>query len=370
MSAIPDRLEARMIAHAAEQGIPLSGSLELSPLCNMNCDMCYVRLSKQEQQAQGRLRTVEEWLRLAGELKAAGTVFLLLTGGEPLLYPGFRKLYLRLQAMGFILTINTNGTLLDETMADFLAANRPRRVNVTLYGCSEETYQRLCHYGPGYTQAVKAIRLLRQRGVDVKVNGSLVRENRTEAEDLLALAERLDAVVNIDTYMYPAVRERGRPYDLQARLTPEQAAEARVLLYKKTHPPYEFRQLAEETLAAIASTVPGDPNEECIRCQAGRSSFTISWQGYLRPCVMQTAPGYPVFELGFAGCWLQLKQWTEQARLCPDCAGCQYRTICSRCAASCLHESGSLTGKPEYLCRMSRHYVALLREAAAEGHRG
>ena len=351
-----------MIAHAAAKGIPLSGSLELLPLCNMNCDMCYVRLSKKEQQAQGRLRTVEEWLQLAEELKAAGTVFLLLTGGEPLLYPGFRALYLQLQKLGFVLTINTNGTLLDEDLADFLAANRPRRVNITLYGTSEETYHRLCHYGPGYRQAVNAVRLLRQRGVDVKVNGSLVRENRTEAEALLALAEALDAAVNIDTYMYPAVRERSRPYDLQSRLTPEQAAEAKVLLLRSTHTPEELRQLAEETLAAIDGTEPGDPNEEIVRCQAGRSSFTVSWQGLLRPCVMQTAPGYPVFEIGFTEGWRRLRQWTDEVRLCPDCAGCRYRAICSRCAASCLHEAGSLTGRPEYLCRLTERYVELLRE--------
>ncbi len=66
----------------------------------MNCDMCYVRLSRSEMERQGRLRTVEEWVRLAEQMQKAGTVFLLLTGGEPLLFPDFKTLYRRLRNHG------------------------------------------------------------------------------------------------------------------------------------------------------------------------------------------------------------------------------------------------------------------------------
>ena len=53
----------------------VTGALELLPLCNMNCDMCYVRLSRSEMERQGRLRTVEEWVRLAEQMQKPGTVF-------------------------------------------------------------------------------------------------------------------------------------------------------------------------------------------------------------------------------------------------------------------------------------------------------
>ena len=42
-------------------------------------------------------------------------------GGGPLLVPGFKELYLALKAEGMVLTLNTNGTLLDEPWADFFA---------------------------------------------------------------------------------------------------------------------------------------------------------------------------------------------------------------------------------------------------------
>ena len=117
--------EKYLIERAARGQIPLNASLELLPVCNMNCDMCYVRLSGEEMERQGRLRRADEWLALADQMKEAGTLFVLLTGGEPLLYPGFREVYLGLRKMGMILTVNTNGTLLDEGWADFSPNIRP-----------------------------------------------------------------------------------------------------------------------------------------------------------------------------------------------------------------------------------------------------
>lgn len=46
-------LERQLIARAAALRRPVSGSLELTPLCNMNCRMCYVRLSPRQARAAG-----------------------------------------------------------------------------------------------------------------------------------------------------------------------------------------------------------------------------------------------------------------------------------------------------------------------------
>ena len=111
-------VEAAMVEYlyqkASASGSPISGTFELTPLCNMNCRMCYVRLSKEEQTARGRLKSAEEWLNLAQRCKDAGMLFLLITGGEPFTHPEIRTIIEELHRMGFILTINTNGTMIDE----------------------------------------------------------------------------------------------------------------------------------------------------------------------------------------------------------------------------------------------------------------
>ena len=132
--------EKRILSRAAQRQNPVNGSLELLPLCNMNCEMCYIRLHKKEVEEQGGLHDVEEWIQLGNEMAEAGVLFLLLTGGEPLMFPGFKRLYQELKRLGMILTINTNGTLLDRGWADFFAAHKPRRINITLYGADDAAF--------------------------------------------------------------------------------------------------------------------------------------------------------------------------------------------------------------------------------------
>ena len=78
-------------AKASRLNIPLSGTFELTPVCNMACRMCYVRMTKAQQEALHPLRTAEEWLELGKTAKDRGVLYLLLTGGEPFLRPDFRE---------------------------------------------------------------------------------------------------------------------------------------------------------------------------------------------------------------------------------------------------------------------------------------
>lgn len=132
-------VEKRLVDKATQLRIPISASFELTPLCNLSCDMCYVRMNARELSMHGNVRSIDEWIQTAEELKAMGTLFILLTGGEPLLYPQFNELYLALREMGFIITINTNATLITEEVAELFSRVKPRRLNVSLYGGSNET---------------------------------------------------------------------------------------------------------------------------------------------------------------------------------------------------------------------------------------
>lgn len=68
MAMVPIPVEGRLTEYlhnkAAMKGVPLSGSFELTPCCNMACKMCYVRMTKAEQEAHAPLRTAEEWIDL------------------------------------------------------------------------------------------------------------------------------------------------------------------------------------------------------------------------------------------------------------------------------------------------------------------
>ncbi|MCI5689278.1 MAG: radical SAM protein, partial [Emergencia sp.] len=244
-------LERKLLHQASRTRIPINGSIELLPLCNMNCDMCYVRLTQSEMEQKGQLHSVSEWLNLAQQMQKSGVLFLLLTGGEPLLYPGFRELYVELQKLGMILTINTNGTLIDEETASFLGSHKPRRVNITLYGADETAYRELCHYPGGFEKTIRGIRLLRKNDIDVKLSTSLTKANRSDIDRIISLGKELDIPVRTDTYMLPAVRERTQSHALNSRLEPYEAAEARIQALKSEMGADLFSQFVQQTLEKI-----------------------------------------------------------------------------------------------------------------------
>lgn len=358
------KIEERLVLSATMKGIPLGGSFELLPLCNMNCRMCYIRLNPEEMQAQGRLRTAEEWLSLAREAREEGLFFLLLTGGEPFLYPEIEKLYNGLAELGLILTLNTNGTLIDEHYADMLAKHLPRRVNITLYGASDESYGRLCRNPKGFTQVMRAIHLLKERNVPLKLNGSLTKENREDLKSLQKIARELDIPLEVDTYMFPASRKMVRGFDYDARLTPEEAAQGYVDVEQDKLTKEEFKNLAqvmsecyhrEKAIGQKGVEVP-------LTCRACRSSFWVNWKGNITPCVFMEQPGYDVFEKGFAAAWNQLKKDRDKILLPAECSVCEKRDMCQVCAACCYTEKGDTTTKPEYMCRMTEERLRLMND--------
>jgi len=356
-------VEHRLFDAAQEKKAALNGSIELLPLCNMNCDMCYVRLDKKEMEAKGGLRTKEEWRSLAAQMQKAGVLFLLLTGGEPLLYPEFRELYLALRAMGFVLTINSNGTLIDEEWADFFGKHPPRRINITLYGCDEETYANLCHYPGGFEKAKRGVRLLRERHVDVKINGSLVKSNREDAMRIAEIAKELDAALHVDTYMFPAKRERERDFDDGVRLSPKEAACMHVLMMQQELSPQDFVQTAIQEIYRAMHLPKGEEKAGTVGCRAGRCSFAVNWQGNMQPCVMLKEPSVPVFDVGFHTGWKMLVESVDQILLAPQCSACRLKSVCTVCAASALHETGNYDGVPQYVCRYTQHRLDCLVRA-------
>lgn len=356
-----DSVEKMLIQKAYIRRSPINGSLELLPLCNMNCDMCYVRLSKTEMEQKGRLRTKDEWLSLAQEMKEAGTLFLLLTGGEPLLFPEFKQLYKELQNMGMILTINTNGTLINEEWADFFQKHKPRRINITLYGADDKAYEQLCHYKGGFAKTLQAIKLLRDREIDVKINGSITSKNEEDIKKILDIAKQTDSAVNLDTYMYPASRERTKPFDEQSRMNPKEAAMAKALIFKHQWGEQSFHEYRNYVIQAVENHNPELYNRH-ISCLAGNCSFTINWQGKMRPCVMQSVPEVDVFEEGFQNSWEKISTETDDILINEACVECRYRPICNTCAAAALLETGDYEGIPQYICEYTKEFYNIMKE--------
>ena len=336
--------------------LPLGGSMELLPLCNMNCKMCFIRQDPEEMKKQGRMLSCDEWLRIARETKEAGVLFLLLTGGEPLLYPEFKRLYTALTDMGFVITINTNGTLIDEDWADFFASRPCRRMNITLYGDSDEAYARLCRNPNGHSQLMAALKLLKERDIPYRLNYTVTPDNVDMLPYACGLAKEQGVALEAAAYLFPPLRRENGDF---SRLSPEEAARAKFDRIKGFYGEQQLRVEASAALAYIKCIAV--PTEHAhLACRAGRSGFWMAWNGDLLPCGMFLEPKISLLEHSFGECWAYILEEAAKLEMHAGCNGCKKRHGCMVCGASCLAESGDMTKKPEYLCRMTEEYYRLL----------
>lgn len=342
---------------AATAGIPLSGTFELTPVCNMDCKMCYVRLSPQQQAAAGPLSDEKRWLKLAQEAKDAGMLYLLLTGGEPFLHPQIRQIIEGLHQMGLLISVNSNGTMISEETVRWMKDCPPVRINISLYGASDRTYERLCGNPRGFTQVTNAIKLLKEAGIPVKLNCSLTPHNAADLPRMVDFAKENDLVLQVATYMFPPVRKDGTMVGKNDRFSPLEAA------YYMAYAEY-LTLGADRFLAGEGQiVVPDQLQESCegdgVRCRAGKCSFWITWQGNMTPCGMFPTEGSPnVFTGAFRDAWEQVKEATAQIRLPAKCAGCSAKDSCRACAAMVITESGSFQKVPQYRCDMIGAYQA------------
>ena len=139
MSAEP-RISSVLHLRAGMRGVPLAGNFELTARCNFNCRMCYVH---QNQDPEKEL-TAQQWIELGRHARDRGMLFLLITGGEPMLRPDFPLIYKSLREMGLMVSINTNASLLTDEILELFRNFPPTRLNISLYGGNHETYRNLC----------------------------------------------------------------------------------------------------------------------------------------------------------------------------------------------------------------------------------
>lgn len=355
MGAISDRLWNK----AGVMRIPLTGAFELLPVCNLNCKMCYVRKSMAEVNALGGLLSTEQWLDYARQARDEGMLYPLLTGGEPFVRQDFQEIMSGMLEMGLQVSINSNGTLIDEPMAKWLGQHLPVRINITLYGASEESYQNLCGDGDAYNRVHRAVEWLKRYGVPVKFNTSITPENVNDLEGIIAYAKSVDSPIQVATYMFPPVRRDASMVGQNHRLSPEDAALARVKAdWLQSDPKWflgqaeRFRHFVPVTPEMLASQAHAEPQE--MHCRAGRCSFWLDWQGNIANCGMYSSVKFPLAGQSFSEAWKRVVEETNQVRYSPVCTNCPNFHLCHACIAMVYNECGTGDGCPEYLCRMNQ----------------
>lgn len=333
---------------ARERNIPISGSFELTPLCNLDCRMCYVHLNREQMQG-AELLTTETWKRIMKEAVDAGMLYARVTGGECLTYPGFRELYGHLADLGVETTVLSNGILMDADMTDFFLRHPCAGIQVTLYGASEEAYERVTGHRM-FGRVMENLRRLRDAGIPLSI---AVTPNAfmTDGEAVVRLLHAEGFSFSINPGIIPPRKETGR-------ITADAKEDAYVAMMKLQRE-LEGREVQP---AFDADSLPDPPSagkarERGVSCGAGRSAFAVNWRGQMLPC--NTFPCEPadVKALGFAESWHRINRIALNFPRPAECEECCYHAVCKHCVVE--HAAGAPPGHASpQICSWGKRMVA------------
>ncbi len=350
-------------------GLPIAGNFELTARCNFNCPMCYVHLSQDEVNKRGKELSAKQWIQLAEEAKNQGMIFLLLTGGEPFVRKDFFEIYDACKQMGLVISINSNASLIKNETLQRLLENPPFRMNISLYGASRDTYQRMCGL-PVFDEVVHSIVQLKKAGVEVRLNLTMTPYNQADLEKIYDLSVQLDVPVRAANYMYPAVRVDENVDADQSRLSAKESIECALRWDKLRFTKEEFmkRAMAYKQMSLIEDKECPAEWEEGMSCRAGKSSFWVCWDGKMRPCGLMSAPEADLNTMSFVEAWDIIKQKTKEIRMPAQCIACSKRNVCGVCAAICQAETGSTDQVPVYVCAQTEEMIQKMSSEVKEEH--
>lgn len=332
-----------MTLNARRTRTPLSATFELTPLCNFKCKMCYVRLAPDEIAPRGRLHTAEEWIGLAREAMELGLMRVCLTGGEVLTRPDFKEIYLSLVNMGLLVSVLSNGALVDDEIIKMFVDYPPVLLRFTLYGASNETYERLCGAPDGFDQVMRSLRALKDAEVPFSLSFTSTADNIDDLTRVREIATELDAPLVVSTDLLTSTR------------TPHCDSDS---LRVEEMPRFDFtpttEQIAQRQRARQVLMDHGDLFQGIFRhCKAYRTSFSVQWNGDMETCLVMSYCHCRPFEDGFAASWKKMHEILGSLEFPHECASCKMRDDCPVCPATRASESGRPDGFPLHSCRMN-----------------
>lgn len=315
-----------------EKLIPIKGTFELTPLCNLDCKMCYVHLNR-DQLKGASLLTVEQWKNLMQQAIDGGMMFASLTGGECLTYPGFKELYLFLQARGIQINILSNGLLMNDDMVEFLKVNRPALIQVTVYGASEEGYEKVTGRRE-FARVLKNITALKDAGIPLTI-AITPNEFMDDGVELVHFLSQKVSTCSVNSGIMSPHENTGRGIHDAAITTYVDIMKA----WRDETGNELYPQCDEEDLPAVGGN---GEHEKGVKCAAGRSAFSIGWDGFMRPCNMFPCEPQNVLEMGFSTAWKKLNEIATNFVTPVECDGCIYQRSCKHCVVE--HASGAPIG--------------------------
>lgn len=325
----------KIIKKTADKKIPFKCIWEITRKCNLNCLHCFQdkTLSKEEELTFSQIKEV------LNILKREGTLFLTLTGGEPLVREDFFEIANLAKNEGFALRLLTNGTLITEFNIDKIEELNLIDCEVSLYSMDEEVHDEITQTPGSHKKSLKTIFLLKERGIRTIIKTPIMKQNFPSFDELRAFCNSQDLALAHDPLLVS--KENGDKDILRYRLSQDEVdAIVSKTLDKKENEPRDSSKSLDQPL-----------------CSAALNGFCLDNQANLLPCIALRVPAGNLLKEDFQKIWhseeIEVIRNIKFKDL-PVCKDCSHIKYCQRCPGCALIEDGDIYGPATVGCMLAK----------------
>lgn len=260
-----------------EKFYPKEIIIELTNICNFKCDFCY-----KDAKGYGGYIT-DEKVDEIDEILCQKVENIMFTGGEPTLHPSFEK-YVNIFTKYAKLSMVTNGSNLYSMNPEIL--RKFSMIQISLYGYSDEEYEKNTGMKAGYSRVKAGIQLLKDNKIPYAIAVTVSDEVMHEFEKYIITAINLKVeklLVGV-TELFGREKEKG----LEEREYKDRREEfIKNLIYYKEKYQKEIKIVLNniETENRADWSIKNMVYNKCLQCGSGTESWVVSQNGVLRPCV-------------------------------------------------------------------------------------
>jgi len=341
-----------------ERRAPIAFDLEVTARCNNDCRHCYINLPAGDKDARARELSLAEIERIAHEAVSMGAMWCLLTGGEPLLRDDFFELYMALKRLGLLVSVFTNACLVTPKHVELFRKYPPRDIEVTMYGATEATYEKVTRRQGSFKAFVRGLDRLLSSGVKARLKAMALRSNIHELPEIARFCRaRTKDYYRFDPLLHLRFDgDQARNAEIGAeRLNPDE------IVAVERADEERFGALQKECDKLIMPELTHTSCNHLFHCGAGKGSFNVSFDGKFRLCSSLWHPDtvYDLRHGTLAEAWNRHVPRVRDMRssrqeFLKRCRVCPIVDLCLCCPAHSYLETGELDAVVDYFCQVAR----------------
>ena len=284
---------------------------------------------------------------------------IIITGGEPLTRPDVFDLaeYARAKGLGIIL--NTNGSLFDTSAARRCVEGKLRGVQISLDGSSSRTHDGFRQVPGAFTQAIKAIELVKLAGIKFEIFTFVTKDNMEEIPKINTLAQKLGAwghtfVFNIPTGPFEHLTDLAVPdedYQKWLNWIFEQKYRLRINLKPICTP--QFKRILQQRGNELPDSINPLKSVHAMEdlgpgCPGAKTICFVANNGDVYPCSYTGHQAGNVLKRSFKHIWTKspiFQDFRSPSKLQEKCGRCEYNETCGGCRALAEKASGNHLGE-------------------------